>query len=108
MSSKALFKAYEIDPTSPLVLNMLMLHYFKNQQFKKFFQTLQIANKIMHQNPQVLSLMFVLNSILGVSDSQLLTQSQKTAHISEAINLGQSFRTAVLQNDEYLIELRQT
>ena len=29
MSAKALFKAYKVDPASPLVLNMLMFYYFK-------------------------------------------------------------------------------
>ena len=37
-NEKALFKAYDINPCSSLVLNSLISLYFKKQEWKKFFK----------------------------------------------------------------------
>jgi len=43
MSKKALFRAYDIDPTNFLVLNSLIAFYFKNKEYIKFFKAIQVA-----------------------------------------------------------------
>lgn len=40
VSSKALFKAYDINPSSALVLNCLLTHYLSSGQISQFFQAL--------------------------------------------------------------------
>jgi hypothetical protein len=39
-SKKALFRAYDIDPTNSLVLNSLIAYYYKNKEFVKFVKAI--------------------------------------------------------------------
>ena len=65
MSRQALFKAYEIDPNSSLVLNTLISFYYKNKEYSKFFQSLQLAQKLNPLNPHVISILITLNAYIG-------------------------------------------
>lgn len=59
---KALFKAYDINPGSSLVLNCLIAHYYRSKEFVKFFRAIQMAQKINHFNPNVISILMLLNA----------------------------------------------
>ena len=97
-SKKALFKAYDLNPADLAVMNCLLSYYLRTRQQTKFYHTLQMANKLNHQNPHVLSLLFLLNGFLGVQtqfSDKLKPEIQeiggvfefKQKHLLEAINL---------------------
>jgi tetratricopeptide (TPR) repeat protein len=48
ISEKALFKAYDINSSSALVLNCLLSFYLRSGELSKFFGALQVANKLEH------------------------------------------------------------
>lgn len=103
-SRKALLKAYSINPANPLVLNSLMSFYLKRKVFSKFFHVLSIANKIEHQNPFVLSSLFLINTIVGLS-ADVEDKEKKSSHLIEAMNLGQSFKHFDVRENQHMIEL---
>ena len=108
MSKQALFKAYDINPASALVLNCLMRHYLSQKQVTKFFHALQVASKLNNLNPNVLSLLFVLNALLGVSTvGGAITQSVKSQHLLESINLAQSYSLKEIKDDLHMVDLSQ-
>ena len=39
-NAKALFKAYDINPGNSLVLNCLIVHYYRSKDFVKFFRAI--------------------------------------------------------------------
>ena len=75
-STKALFKAYDINPSSALVLNCLLTHYLSSGQIAQFFQALQMAKKYttVFQNPHVLSLLHCINGLIGSSEKASLNE----------------------------------
>jgi tetratricopeptide (TPR) repeat protein len=62
MSKKALFRAYDIDPTNSLVLNSLIAYYYQNKEFVKFFKAVQVAQKLNYLNPNIISILTLLNA----------------------------------------------
>ena len=107
VSRQALFKAYDINPSSALVLNCMMRYYHDRGEFSKLFRVLQLANKLNHENPHVLSLLFVLNALLAVSQEVDLTARRE--HHMEALGLAQ--RTTSLKDikeDPHMLELAQS
>lgn len=43
MSSQAIFRAYEVNSSSPVVLNVLLCHYYETKQISKFFSCIKVA-----------------------------------------------------------------
>ena len=74
----------------------------------KFFHALQVASKLNNLNPNVLSLLFVLNALLGVSTvGGAITQSVKSQHLLESINLAQSYSLKEIKDDLHMVDLSQ-
>lgn len=70
ISKQALFKAYETNLSSSFVLNSLISFYFENKEFGKFFKALQVAQKLNHMNPHVISILTILNTKVGINANQ--------------------------------------
>lgn len=50
-------------------------------------------------------MLFILNSMVGVSDSELITSEQKIEYVQEAINLGQSYKHLDIKDDFHMVEI---
>jgi hypothetical protein len=66
MSKKALFKAYDINPSNELVLNSLIAYYFHTCDYVKFFKVLQVLQKLDHTNTHLISVLTIFTAQIAL------------------------------------------
>ena len=98
-SKKALFRAYDIDPTNSLVLNCLIAFYYQSNQFGKFFKAIQLAQKLNYLNPNIISILTLMNAQVALMGEKDMDSAQRNDYLLEAINLAQSYGVASAKSD---------
>ena len=103
-NAKALFKAYDINPGNSLVLNYLIVHYYRSKDFVKFFRAIQMAQKINHFNPNVICILMLLNAQIAISDSSISEQA-RNEFLLEAISIVQTISVKDIKDDFHMVQL---